>query len=79
MPNKRHPARKFIGFWATAFVKDSLLKHALKQQITLSVLMADILHDYLLKNRHSKGRYRKEKNFEYHESNFNRPESNPSN
>ena len=62
MPNKRHPARKFIGFWATAFVKDSLQKDALKQQIPLSVLMADILHDYLLKNRHGKGRYRKKSN-----------------
>jgi hypothetical protein len=79
MPNKRHPARKFIGFWATAFVKDSLQKHALKQQITLSVLMADILHEYLLKKRNAKGRYNRERNFEYHESNFNRPEGNPSN
>jgi hypothetical protein len=79
MPNKRHPTRKFMGFWATALLKEKLREHAIKKRTTLSVLMADILHDYLLKNRHGKGRYRKERNFEYNESHFDRPKKDPSN
>jgi hypothetical protein len=72
MPNKRHPARKFMGFWATTLLKEKLKKHAIKERITLSGLMHDILDDYLLKFRSRKGRLR-------NESNFNRSKSNPSN
>jgi len=47
MPNKRHPTRKFIGFWATSFLKEALKKHAVKKRMTLSVLIAKILWDFV--------------------------------
>jgi hypothetical protein len=49
MPNKRHPAKKYIGFWGTAFLKDSLKKHAVKKKMTLSVLVAKILLEFVQK------------------------------
>jgi len=49
MPNKRHPARKYIGFWGTAFLKDSLKKHAIKKKMTLSVLVAKVLLEFIQK------------------------------
>lgn len=47
MPNKRHPTRRFIGFWATGYLKDQLRKHAIKKRMTLSFLIAKILLDFL--------------------------------
>jgi hypothetical protein len=72
MPNKRHPARKFLGFWATTLLKEKLREHAIIKRTTLSVLMHDILDDYLLKFRNRKGR-------SLNESNFNRSKGNSSN
>ena len=69
MPNKRHPARRFVGFWATAFLKDSLKKHAIKKRINLSVLMANVLTNYLLKNKNGKGHLPYASNFSGSESN----------
>jgi len=69
MPSKRHPAKRFVGFWATAFLKDSLKKHATKRRITLSVLIADVLSNYLLKKKNGKGHLIYESNFSGSESN----------
>ena len=49
MPNKRHPTRKFIGFWGTISLKERLTKHALKSKKPLSVLIAEILWDFIQK------------------------------
>ena len=50
MPNKRHPSRKFVGFWATGNLKEKLRKHAIKNRMTLSVLIAKILWDFVKKD-----------------------------
>ena len=60
MPNKRHPAKKFIGFWATAYLKKSLKGHAKKKKLTLSVLIEKVLREFagkiiLLKKRNEDG------------------------
>jgi len=47
MPNKRHPTRKYIGFWATLFLKRRLVKIASKRGVTLSVLLTQILWDFI--------------------------------
>jgi hypothetical protein len=47
MPNKRHPTRKYIGFWATDGLKQKLRKLAAKREVTLSVLILKILFDYV--------------------------------
>jgi hypothetical protein len=47
MPNKRHPARKFIGFWGTTTLKERMKKYASKKNKTLSVVIAEILLEYL--------------------------------
>jgi len=47
MPNKRHPTRKFIGFWGTISLKEKLTKHAFKSKKMLSVLIAEILWDFV--------------------------------
>lgn len=47
MPNKRHPARKFIGFWGTTTLKDKIKKYASKKNKNLSVVIAEILLEYL--------------------------------
>ena len=48
MPNKRHPARKYIGFWGTLFLKQKLSKIASKKGVSLSVLVTQILWDFML-------------------------------
>jgi hypothetical protein len=47
MPNKRHPTRKYIGFWGTAGLKQKLQKLAAKSGTTLSVLITKILWDFV--------------------------------
>jgi hypothetical protein len=47
MPNKRHPTRKYIGFWGTVGLKQKLQKFASKKGITLSVLITQILWDFV--------------------------------
>ena len=47
MPNKRHPSRRFVGFWVSGFLKEKLRKHAIKNRMTLSVLIAKILWDFV--------------------------------
>ena len=47
MPNKRHPTRKYIGFWGTASLKQKLQKLASKKGVTLSVLITQILWDFV--------------------------------
>ena len=47
MPNKRHPTRRFVGFWASGYLKEKLRKHAIKKRMTLSVLIAKILSDFM--------------------------------
>jgi len=47
MPNKRHPTRKYIGFWGTDGLKQKLQKLAAKSGTTLSVLITKILWDFL--------------------------------
>jgi hypothetical protein len=55
MPNKRHPAKEFIGLWATAHIKNLLKSHAKEKKQTLSVLIERVLRDkakiILLKNK----------------------------
>lgn len=48
MPNKRHPARKYIGFWGTLFLKQKLSKIASRRGVSLSVLVTQILWDFIL-------------------------------
>jgi hypothetical protein len=59
MPNKRHPAKEFIGFWATAYIKNILKRHAKEKEKTLSVLIEKVLRDkaktILLKKRNDNG------------------------
>jgi hypothetical protein len=47
MPNKRHPTRKYIGFWGTGGLKQKLQKLATKRGTTLSVLITKILWDFV--------------------------------
>jgi len=47
MPNKRHPTRKYIGFWGTDGLKQKLQKLATKSGTTLSVLITKILWDFV--------------------------------
>ena len=47
MPNKRHPSRRFVGFWMSGYLKEKLRKNALKKRMTLSVLIAKILSDFI--------------------------------
>jgi len=47
MPNKRHPTRKYIGFWGTDGLKQKLQKLATKRGTTLSVLITKILWDFV--------------------------------
>jgi hypothetical protein len=47
MPNKRHPTRKYIGFWGTDGLKQKLQKLAAKSGTTLSVLITKILWDFV--------------------------------
>jgi len=47
MPNKRHPTRTYIGFWGTGGLKARLQKLAVKNGITLSVLITKILWDFV--------------------------------
>jgi hypothetical protein len=49
MPNKRHPTRKYIGFWGTSFLKQKLIMLAVRKKITLSRLMTKALWEYLEK------------------------------
>lgn len=49
MPNKRHPARHYIGFWGTHALKEKLQKLASKQGVTLTVLILKILWDHINK------------------------------
>lgn len=51
MPNKRHPARKYIGFWWTVLLKEKLTKIAFKQGTSLSVLVTKVLRRYANKNK----------------------------
>ncbi|NBR24009.1 MAG: hypothetical protein EBU08_09615 [Micrococcales bacterium] len=51
MPNKRHPTRRFIGFWGTTFLKLALQKHAKKKGIPLSALIGKILWEFLQNNK----------------------------
>jgi hypothetical protein len=53
MPNKRHPTKKFIGFWGSNFLKASLQKHAKKKGLPLSALIGKILWEFLQKNKAS--------------------------
>jgi len=47
MPNKRHPTRRYIGFWGTNGLKQKLQKVASKKGVTLSVLITQILWDFV--------------------------------
>ena len=47
MPNKRHPTRKYIGFWGTVFLKEKLKKIALKRGVPLSGLVTKVLWDFV--------------------------------
>jgi hypothetical protein len=47
MPNKRHPTRKYIGFWGTSGLKQKLQKVAALKGVTLSVLITQILWDFV--------------------------------
>jgi hypothetical protein len=49
MPNKRHPARKYIGFWGTSFLKQKLVMAATQKKITLSRLVTKVLWEHLEK------------------------------
>jgi len=49
MPNKRHPTRKYIGFWGTSFLKQKLIMLATQKKITLSRLMTKVLWEHLEK------------------------------
>jgi hypothetical protein len=49
MPNKRHPTRKYIGFWGTSFLKQKLTMLAVRKKITLSRLMTKVLWEHLEK------------------------------
>jgi hypothetical protein len=49
MPNKRHPTRKYIGFWGTSFLKQKLLMVATQKKITLSRLITKVLWKHLEK------------------------------
>jgi len=47
MPNKRHPARRYIGIWGTLFLKQKLIKIASRKGITLSALVTKVLRDFV--------------------------------
>lgn len=49
MPNKRHPSRRFVGFWVSGYLKEKLRQHAIRKRMTLSVLVAKILSDFIKK------------------------------
>ena len=49
MPNKRHPARKYIGFWGTNFLKQKLTMLAARKKITLSHLVTKVLWQHIEK------------------------------
>ncbi len=49
MPNKRHPAKKYIGFWGTDGLKKRLLKEA--TGTTLSKVIVKYLWDSLTGQR----------------------------
>ena len=51
MPNKRHPTRKYIGFWGTNFLKQKLIMLAARKKITLSQLVTKVLWQYIEKNK----------------------------
>lgn len=51
MPNKRHPARKYIGFWGTVSLKEKLKKIALKRGMPLSALVTKVLRRYANKTK----------------------------
>ena len=51
MPNKRHPTRKYIGFWGTNFLKQKLIMFAARKKITLSQLVTKVLWQYIEKNK----------------------------
>lgn len=47
MPNKRHPAREYIGFWGTNLLKKKLEDIASKRGISLSMLVLQVLWDFV--------------------------------
>jgi len=49
MPNKRHPAKKYIGFWGTEGLKTRLLERA--TGTTLSKVIVKYLWDALTSQR----------------------------
>ena len=57
MPNKRHPAKKYIGFWGTDGLKKRLLEKA--TGTTLSKVIVKCLWDSLIKGQRRSQRRRK--------------------
>jgi len=51
VPNKRHPTRKYIGFWATTFLKQKLTILAVRKKMSLSELILGVLWKYIESQR----------------------------